>query len=98
MRKFISRTIFSRILRHLFLQIEVGTKQIFVEVTSSTSLLVCRTIMDTILREMVLLFEQNLEIVQVKTTDPDGHLKNVYPSKNDLNYDKAALIKIIRDL
>lgn len=53
--------------------------------------------MDTLIKEMVFFFEHNLEITQVKTTDHDSNLKNVYPSKNDLKYDKTVPIKIERD-
>lgn len=82
----------------ILFQIEINTTKIFIEVTSSKSLFVCRTIMDTLLKNMVLLFEQNLETLQVKTTDDDSNLKIVYPSKCDLKFEKTIPIKIERDL
>lgn len=54
--------------------------------------------MDTLLKDIVLLFEHNLEIIQVRTTDHDSKLLNVYPSKNDLKYEKNVSINIERDL
>ncbi|KAG5884712.1 hypothetical protein JTB14_019836 [Gonioctena quinquepunctata] len=78
-------------------KIEVGTTIIFIEVTSSISQFVCKKVLDTLLKDMVLLFESNLEVQQVKTTDIDGHLKTVYPSKVDLSFDKNVPIKINRE-
>lgn len=76
----------------------MNTTKIFIEVTSSTSNIICRTVMDTLLKDMVLHFDQNLEIIQVKTTDSDLNLKNVYPSINDLKYEKSIPVKIERNL
>lgn len=79
-------------------QIEINTTKIFIEVTSSTSLFICKKVLDVLLKDMSLLLEQNLEISQVKTTDDELNLKNVYPSKNDLKFEKTIPIEIIRDM
>lgn len=66
------------------------------EVTSTVSQYVCKTVLDTLLKDMVLLIEEDIEVQQVKTTDPEGHLKIVYPSKTDLKFDKNVPIRISR--
>lgn len=38
-----------------------------------------------------------LIVQQIKITDLDGNLKNVYPSKTDLNFDEAASIFVERE-
>ncbi|XP_018572838.1 leucine-rich repeat-containing protein 47-like [Anoplophora glabripennis] len=77
-------------------KIEVGTTKIFVEVTSSVSQFVCKNVLDTLLKEMVLLFGKDLDVQQVKTVDHEDHLKVVYPSKTDLNFEVNVPIKIVR--
>lgn len=54
--------------------------------------------MDTLLKDMILVFGENLEVIQVKTTYLDSSVKNVYPSKNDLKFDKIVLVKVERDV
>ncbi|KAJ8932625.1 hypothetical protein NQ314_014555 [Rhamnusium bicolor] len=78
-------------------KIEVGTKKIFIEVTSSVSQFVCKNVLDTLLKEMCILFEKDLEVQQVKTTDHEEHLKTVYPSKTDLIFEKTVPIKVVRE-
>ncbi|KAJ8916032.1 hypothetical protein NQ315_010900, partial [Exocentrus adspersus] len=56
-------------------KIDLGTTKIFIEVTSSVSQFVCKNVLDNLLREMVFLFEKNLDVQQVKTVDHEGHLK-----------------------
>nr|XP_023025508.1 leucine-rich repeat-containing protein 47-like [Leptinotarsa decemlineata] len=78
-------------------KIEVTTTKIFIEVTSSVSQFICKKVLDTLLKDMVILFDDSLEVQQVKTTDVDEHLKTVYPSKVDLNFEKDISIKVIRE-
>lgn len=93
-------------------QISPETTEVFVEVTSSTSMTDCRATIEELLREMLLAGfgttkdEANepdqpkthqLLVQQVKSVDPDGNLRAVYPSKADLNFDESAHIFIERE-
>uniref|UniRef100_A0A4W5KRX6 Leucine rich repeat containing 47 n=1 Tax=Hucho hucho TaxID=62062 RepID=A0A4W5KRX6_9TELE len=90
-------------------KIRKTTKELFLEVTSSTSLQICKDVMDAIIvvssslsmytkRHTVGLNPtlQKLVIQQVRTVDPDGNLKVVYPSKTDLSTDSSSKITIAR--
>ncbi|XP_056638056.1 leucine-rich repeat-containing protein 47-like [Diorhabda sublineata] len=77
-------------------KIEVTTTKIFLEVTSSASIHICKTVLSTILKDMVLLFEKDIEVQQVKTVDQSEQLKVVYPSKTDLIFEKDVPIKVNR--
>ncbi|KAL3270608.1 hypothetical protein HHI36_021142 [Cryptolaemus montrouzieri] len=78
-------------------KIEVNSTEIFLEVTSSVSLPTCRKILDTLIREMVLLLETNLTVLQIKTVDEEGNMKNVYPSRNDLLFEAEKLVQVLRE-
>ncbi|RZC32136.1 leucine-rich repeat-containing protein 47 [Asbolus verrucosus] len=77
-------------------KIDLQTKRMLIEVTSSVSLHLCKTAIESLLKEMVSLLEQDLELTQVRTTDREGNLKVVYPSKTDLNF-QGGDIKVVRD-
>ncbi|XP_055787698.1 leucine-rich repeat-containing protein 47 isoform X1 [Salvelinus fontinalis] len=100
-------------------KIRKTTKDLFLEVTSSTSLQICKDVMDALIVKMAELNKFTLEhreeagsegesdvppdpasdgttsgeliIQQVRTADPDGNLKVVYPSKTDLSTDVGNL-------
>ncbi|XP_013990911.2 leucine-rich repeat-containing protein 47 [Salmo salar] len=100
-------------------KIRKTTKELFLEVTSSTSLQICKDVMDALIVKMADLNKFTLEhreeagsegesdvppdpasdgttsgeliIQQVRTVDPDGNLKVVYPSKTDLSTDVGNL-------
>eukprot|EP00063_Salmo_salar_P016076 XP_013990911.1 PREDICTED: leucine-rich repeat-containing protein 47 [Salmo salar] len=100
-------------------KIRKTTKELFLEVTSSTSLQICKDVMDALIVKMAELNKFTLEhreeagsegesdvppdpasdgttsgeliIQQVRTVDPDGNLKVVYPSKTDLSTDVGNL-------
>ncbi|XP_066144465.1 leucine-rich repeat-containing protein 47-like [Euwallacea fornicatus] len=78
-------------------KIELITKQMFIEVTSSTSQLICKTVLTDLLKEMAQLFGPDLQIQQVRVLDEELKLKLVYPSKNDLKFDEYTAIKVIRE-
>ncbi|XP_050503251.1 leucine-rich repeat-containing protein 47-like [Diabrotica virgifera virgifera] len=78
-------------------KIEVTTTRMFIEVTSSLSPHSCKNVLNTLLKDMVLLFEKDLEVEQVKTVDEQEQLKVVYPSKTDLVFEKSVSIKTNRD-
>lgn len=40
---------------------------------------------------------QELVVQQIKITDAEGNLKNVYPSKTDLQFDESANIVVERE-
>ncbi|CAH1982481.1 unnamed protein product [Acanthoscelides obtectus] len=77
-------------------KIDVNTTKIFVEVTSSISQHACKKVLDTLLREMVVILDKDLDIQQVRTEDQNGQTKVVYPSKTDLNFEKGVHIKVHR--
>lgn len=77
-------------------KIEIGTKTMLIEVTSSTSLHCCKVAIEALLKELILLVGKDLEVTQMKTTDIEGNLKVVYPSKTDLNFEGNE-IRVIRD-
>jgi len=84
----------------------------FVEVTSATSQGVCRHVLDTLLREMLLLgvncsesasegttlqsTYHTLTVQQVRVVDKEGNLKVVYPSRTDLSFEDKS-ISVIRE-
>jgi len=84
----------------------------FVEVTSATSQGVCRRVLDTLLREMLLLgvncsespsegttlqsAYHTLTVQQVRVVDKEGNLKVVYPSRTDLSFEDKS-ISVIRE-
>lgn len=71
------------------------TKDVFVEVTSSTGIGIARKVADALLKETVLLFE-DITVKQVKVVDTEGNLKSIYPSRTDLIFDDNASIKVAR--
>lgn len=87
------------------MQINVNTKNILIEVTSSTSQNVCKKVADALLKEMVLAsiavtIDENetqcLTVEQVRIEETDGNLIAVYPSRADLVYEDGAVI-VVRD-
>ncbi|XP_026730440.1 leucine-rich repeat-containing protein 47-like [Trichoplusia ni] len=81
------------------------TKSMLVEVTSHTSLGACKTVMNKVLQECLLLgigpqepgaSYHTLTVQQVKVVDPEGNLKNVYPSRTDCVYE-GTNIKVVRN-
>lgn len=66
------------------------------EVTSSTGFGIAKKVIDTLLKETVLLLESNLIVGQVRVVDTEGNLKSVYPSKTDLIFDNTISIKVFR--
>jgi hypothetical protein len=84
----------------------------FVEVTSATSPGVCRRVLDTLLREILLLgisssespiegtmlqsAYHTLTVQQVRVVDKEGNLKVVYPSRTDLIFEDNS-ISVIRE-
>lgn len=73
-------------------KIEVNSESMLIEVTGSVSLHLCKVAMDTILKELTLLLEEDITVKQVKTTDNEGNLKVVYPSKTDLIFENEILV------
>lgn len=68
----------------------VDTKNILIEITSSSSLPGCKQAFDTMIAELVAKRvgfhgdSQVLSLEQVKVVDEEGNLRNVFPSKVDL--------------
>ena len=84
-------------------KIDANTKDILVEVTSSTKLAVVKTVADTLIKEMLNAGlgkrsegdspdAKTLTVEQVKIVDSDGHHKVTYPSKTDLAFESASLL------
>lgn len=69
----------------------------FVEVTSSAGIEVARKVMDAVIKEIVLLFEKDIVVQQVKSIDVEGNLKYVYPSRTDLVFGYDSIIKVVRE-
>ncbi|OWR55095.1 leucine-rich repeat-containing protein 47-like [Danaus plexippus] len=79
----------------------VDSKSMLVEVTSHSSLGACKTVMDKLLQECLMLGIgegdgdfHTLTVQQVKIVDPEGNLKSIYPSRTDCVYDST--IKVYR--
>lgn len=53
--------------------------------------------MDTLLRELLMLLEEDLSVQQVKNVDYEGNLKFVYPSRTDLIYEGFKNIEVVRE-
>ncbi|CAH2093425.1 unnamed protein product [Euphydryas editha] len=78
------------------------SKSMLIEVTSHSSLGACKTVMDKMLKECLLLGigdgEESgfhtLSVQQVKIVDTEGNLKSVYPSRTDCAFD--GNIKVYR--
>lgn len=77
-------------------KISLKTKNILIEITSSTSALICKQVMETLLEktlsidlcragEEVAPKDKYLHLAQVKVFDVEGNVKTIYPSKVDLD-------------
>lgn len=89
----------------------VNSKDMLVEVTSSSSLAICKKVMDAFLLECVSLgispsptnpdgvsaFHQ-LSVEQVKIVDSAGILQVLYPSRSDLIIEGGEQVRIIRNM
>lgn len=53
--------------------------------------------MEVLIKEIVLLFDNDLHVRQVKIVDSEERAKVVYPSKHDLNYNKEDNVQVIRN-
>lgn len=82
------------------------SKNMLVEVTSHASLGACKTVMNKLLQECLLLGigaeepgteYHTLTVQQVKVVDLEGNLKNVYPSRTDCVFEGASNIKVLRN-
>ncbi|XP_045503618.1 leucine-rich repeat-containing protein 47-like [Colias croceus] len=79
------------------------SKTMLVEVTSHSSLGSCKTVMDKLLHECLLLGVADeeegpyhtLTVQQVKVVDMEGNLKSVYPSRTDCVFEGAP-VKVYR--
>ncbi|KAE8742078.1 hypothetical protein FOCC_FOCC012352 [Frankliniella occidentalis] len=91
-------------------KMSVNSKEMLVEVTSSASLDSCKKVMNTLLLECVRLGisqmplndespdkKNVLTVEQVKVVDSAGILQIVYPARNDLIFEEADGVKVIRN-
>lgn len=93
-------------------KISPDTTNVFIEVTSNTSLGDCRATIELLLKEMLLAgfgvmenVDANeeatilnvLNVQQIKITDLDGNLRTVYPSKTDLHFEESSNISVDRE-
>ncbi|XP_059054836.1 leucine-rich repeat-containing protein 47-like [Achroia grisella] len=82
------------------------SKNMLVEVTSHASLGACKTVLNKLLQECLLLGigddaqeaadYHTLVVQQVKVVDPEGNLKSVYPSRTDCVYEDSPNVKVYR--
>ncbi|CAG9770107.1 unnamed protein product [Ceutorhynchus assimilis] len=77
-------------------KIEPTTTQIFIEVTSSLTQVVCKAALNEIIKELVNLLGTDLEVQQVRILDQEEKLRLVYPGKNDLKFGEHIPIKVTR--
>ncbi|XP_050314571.1 leucine-rich repeat-containing protein 47-like [Anthonomus grandis grandis] len=77
-------------------KVDLCTTHVFVEITSSTSLNVCKTILTELLRETVNALGKDIEVQQVKIFDDTQKMKVVFPSKMDLKFSNNVPINVIR--
>lgn len=78
-------------------KIEPTTTKMFIEVTSSQSQLVCKTVLTEVLKETINLLGTDLEVEQVRILDQEGKLKVAFPAKNDLKFTENAAIRVVRE-
>ncbi|VDN92614.1 unnamed protein product [Brugia pahangi] len=72
--------------------LDMDTKDIFVEVTSTVTENICLKIMDTFIKEIIMQgCLTNLVVEQVKIRQHNGELLVAYPSKNDLRIPKCII-------
>ncbi|VIO91878.1 Uncharacterized protein BM_BM10788 [Brugia malayi] len=73
-------------------KLDMDTKDIFVEVTSTVTENICLKIMDTFIKEIIMQgCLTNLVVEQVKIRQHNGELLVAYPSKNDLRIPKCII-------
>lgn len=88
-------------------QMTEDTVELFLEVTSSNSVNACRQAMQALIKEILMLgiadidisdeHFHNMVIHQVKVVDPEGNLRNVYPSRTDLIFEDDNTIVVERE-
>ena len=77
-------------------KISLKTKNILIEVTSNTSALICKQVMETLLEKTLSIDlcrsgeemppkDKYLHLAQAKVLDVEGNVKTIYPSKVDLD-------------
>jgi len=76
-------------------KINEETSSILIEVTSSNKLSDCKTVLDTLLLEMVALQGGKLSVVQGRAVGEEGELRVTYPSKTDLAMESS--ITVVRE-
>lgn len=83
-------------------KIEPDTKNVFVEVTSSMSLDICKDVLNVLIRESIALdlHDEEMEttrcrmvVQQVRVVNSDGQLKVLYPAQPDLHLDGVKVIR-----
>lgn len=73
-------------------KLSLGTKEIFVEVTSNESQSLCRTVMDRFIEEIAVnKFSSNLVVEQIKVFQHTGELLIAYPGKLDLQLSSVSV-------
>jgi len=78
------------------LKLSPTSESIFIEITSGTSMDICRRVMDSLLRQMLQLqlgkknndsnIRQILTLQQTRVVDDKGQLKTTFPSRTDLDW------------
>ncbi|CAG9791261.1 unnamed protein product [Diatraea saccharalis] len=88
-------------------KMSVETKSMLLEVTSNASLGACKTVMNKLIQECLMLgigdnpdepdvTYHSLTVQQMKVVDLEGNLKSVYPSRTDCVYEDCNDIKVFR--
>lgn len=87
-------------------KLSIKTKRILIEVTSGANDLICKTVMTELLTKALSIGLSStddteskiLEIEPVRIVNIEGNLKNIFPSKVDLNEMENSSTEIIRSL
>ncbi|GJQ78101.1 hypothetical protein Trydic_g2439 [Trypoxylus dichotomus] len=78
-------------------KISIDTTSMLLEVTSGTSQFVCKKVLDALIKEMVMFFDNDLHLEQVRNVDVEGTMKAIYPSRADLVFESSDAIHVIRN-
>ena len=89
-------------LKIFLFKLSPSTESILIEITSGTSMDICRRVMDALLHQMLqhqlgkknsdLPIRQVLTLQQTRVVDDKGQLKTTFPSRADLDWNENSIL------